>query len=265
MGALYIMVLGRAVYNAPLYNIPILIAAFVIISLINAGGCAINDYFDREADALSKPYRPIPAGNISPKGVLAYTAVTFVIGAALAFYINFLSFVIVLGEILFLITYPSILKRLSGLLANFLMGLALGFIAVFCELLLLGHISYLSLAFVPMAIAGGMQANALMDIITLEGDAKAGYTTVAVTYGVSAAVAVVVTVSVVGIFFNYIPYVLGIVGVAFATVVTIEALGRLYIVQSLIRNPTVANVRSLMWTAAFMAFGPIGLLAGAFL
>jgi 4-hydroxybenzoate polyprenyltransferase and related prenyltransferases len=260
------MVLGRAVYNAPLYNVPILIIAFVIISLINAGGCAINDYFDREADALSKPYRPIPAGNISPKGVLEYTVVTFVIGAALAFYINFLAFVIVFGEILFLVAYPSILKQLSGLLANFLMGLALGFIAIFCELLLLlGHISYLSLAFVPMAIAGGMQANAFTDIVTVEGDAKAGYTTVAVTRGVSAAVAVVVTVSVIGIFFNYIPYVLGIVGVAFATVVTIEALGRLYIVQSLIRKPTVANVRSLMWTAAFMAFGPIGLLAGAFL
>ena len=56
-----------------------------------------------------------------------------------------------------------------------------------------------------MAIAGGMQANAFMDIVTVEGDAKAGYTTVAVTRGVSAAVAVVVTVSVIGIFFNYIP------------------------------------------------------------
>jgi 4-hydroxybenzoate polyprenyltransferase len=116
-----------------------------------------------------------------------------------------------------------------------------------------------------MAIAGGMQANAFKDIVTLEGDAKAGYTTVVVTRGVNAAIAVVVTVSVVGIFFNYIPYVLGIVGVAFAAIVTIEAIGRLYIVQSLIRKPTVANARSLMWTAAFMVFGPIGLLAGAFL
>ena len=72
MGVLYIMVLGRTVYNAPLYNVPLLIVAFVIISLINAGGCAINDYFDREADVLSKPNRPIPAGNISPTGALEY-------------------------------------------------------------------------------------------------------------------------------------------------------------------------------------------------
>ncbi len=64
--------------------------------------------------------------------------------------------------------------------------------------------------------------------------------------GVSAAVAIVVTMSIVGIFLNYIPYILGITGVAFATVVTIKALGRPYIIQSLIRKPTVANVRSLM-------------------
>ena len=133
MGVLYVMVFGRAVYNAPLYNIPILIAAFAIIALTSAGGCAINDYFDREADAISKPHRPIPAGNISPAGALEYAAVTFGVGAALAIYINLLAFIIVVFEILFLVTYPSVLKRLSGLLANFLMGLASGLIAVFGE------------------------------------------------------------------------------------------------------------------------------------
>ncbi|MFZ0010673.1 MAG: UbiA family prenyltransferase [Halobacteriota archaeon] len=265
LGVLYMMVFGRVVYNAPLYSIPLLIAAFVIVTLINAGGCAINDYFDRHADAISKPERPIPAGNISAAGALEYTAVTFVIGAALALYINLLAFVIVLFEILFFVTYPSVLKRASGLWANFLMGLAAGFIAVFGEALLLGHISYLSLAFVPMILAGGMQANAFKDIVTMEGDKKNGYTTVAVKRGVRTAVAVVVAVSVVDIMFNYVPYVLGIVGIAFAIVVTISAFARLYVIQSLIRKPTIANVRSLMWTMGFFAFVPAALLAGAFL
>jgi geranylgeranylglycerol-phosphate geranylgeranyltransferase len=267
LGVLYLMVFGRAAYNAPLYDISLLIAAFVIISLINAGGCAINDYFDREADAISKPSRPIPAGNISPRHVLEYTAVAFVIGAALALYINFLAFVIVVFEILFLVTYPSVLKRLSGILANFLLGLAWGFIAVFGEALLLGHISYLSLAFVPMAVAAAVQGNTSKDIVTVEGDKKSGYTTVAAVRGVRAAVAVVVVVSVFQIIFYGIPYVLGIVGVAFVIVITIESLNRLYEVQSLIRKPTVTNVRSLMRSSAFFffVFMPLALLAGAFL
>lgn len=145
------------------------------------------------------------------------------------------------------------------------MGLALGFIAVFCELLTLGQISYLSLAFVPMAIAGGMQANAFMDIVSTEGGREGrvhhgrGHT------GCTRSDSRRCNYKCCWHLLHYIPYVLGIVGVAFATVVTIEALGRLYMVQSLIRKPTVANVRSLMWTAAFMAFGPIGLLTSAFL
>jgi geranylgeranylglycerol-phosphate geranylgeranyltransferase len=265
MGVLYMMVFGRAVYNAPLYNIPLLIAAFSIIALTSAGGCAINDYFDREADAISKPHRPIPAGNISPAGALECAAVTFVIGAALALYINFLAFVIVVFEILFLVTYPSVLKRLSGLLANFFMGVASGLIAVFGEALFLGHVSDLSLAFVPMAIAGGMQSNTFKDIVTVEGDVKARYTTVAATRGVRDAVAIVVAASLLGIIFGYIPYVLGIVGIAYAIVITVAAFGWLYVVQSLIRKPTVENVRSLMWAAAFMALVPVALLAGAFL
>jgi geranylgeranylglycerol-phosphate geranylgeranyltransferase len=265
MGVLYVMVFGRAVYNAPLYTIPTLVAVFVIISFINAGGCAINDYFDREADAISKPYRPIPAHRISPKGVLMYAAVTFFSGAALASYFNLLAFFIVLVEIILLVTYPSVFKRFSGLLANFLIGLASGFIAVFGEALLLGQISYLSLAFVPMAVAGGMQSNAFTDIVTQEGDAKAGYTTVAVKWGVRAAINIVIITSFFGVIFVYIPYILGIVGIAYAIVITISVFGWLYVVQSLIRKPTVANVKSMMWAAAFMALGPIALLAGAFL
>jgi hypothetical protein len=83
--------------------------------------------------------------------------------------------------------------------------------------------------------------------------------------GAKAAIAVVMAVSVLGIFLNYVRYVLGIVGIAFAIVVTVSAFARLYVVQSLIRKPTIANVRGLMWTVSFFAFVSIALLAGALL
>jgi hypothetical protein len=72
LGVLYLMVFGRVVYNAPLYSIPLLIAAFFIVAPINAGSCAINDYFDRHADAISKPERPIPAGSHLGSCLLQY-------------------------------------------------------------------------------------------------------------------------------------------------------------------------------------------------
>jgi len=267
MGVLFVMVFGRAVYNAPLYNVPLLIAAFVIISLLNAGGCAINDYFDREADAISKPNRPIPAGTISPAGALEYTAVTFVIAAALALYTNLLAFAIVVFVIILLVLYSPVFKRASGFLSNALIAFAVSLTAVFGEALVLGQISYLSLSFVPVLLAGSIGYNALHDITTVEGDIKAGYTTLAATRGTHAAIIAATFILILPVIFEYIPFILRIVGVAYAIVVTVSFVPIVIIVQSLLRRPGLANVskQDKMLSEVIWIFLPISLLAGAFL
>jgi geranylgeranylglycerol-phosphate geranylgeranyltransferase len=268
MGVLFVMVFGRAVYNAPLYNIPLLIAAFVIISLLNAGGCAINDYFDREADAISKPNRPIPAGTISPAGALEYTAVTFVISAALALYVNLLAFAIVVFVIILLVLYSPVFKRASGFSSNALIAFCLCMgTAVLGEALLLGQISYLSLSFVPVLLAGSIGYNALHDITTVEGDIKAGYTTLAATRGTHAAIIAATFILILPVIFEYIPFILRIVGVAYAIVVTVSFVPIVIIVQSLLRRPGLANVskQDKMLSEVIWIFLPLSLLAGAFL
>lgn len=42
------------------------------LSALYCGGMALNDYFDRHVDAREQPFRPIPAGRISPGTVLAW-------------------------------------------------------------------------------------------------------------------------------------------------------------------------------------------------
>jgi geranylgeranylglycerol-phosphate geranylgeranyltransferase len=266
MGVLFTMVFGRAVYDAPLYSIPILITAFVIISLMNAGGCAINDYFDGAADAISKPYRPIPAGNISPRGVLEYTAVTFVLAAALAAYINLLAFAIVVFTIIWLILYSAIFKRAAGFFSNACISFAVSLTAVFGEALLVRQISYLSLSFVPMVVAGGMAYNTLKDIQTAEGDAKVGYTTLAVTRGTHAALGAFALIMILSSVFFYIPFILGIVGIAFAIVVTIRFALSVIVIQTMLRKPDpLANTKKVeAEQGVIFALVPIALLAGAF-
>jgi geranylgeranylglycerol-phosphate geranylgeranyltransferase len=263
----YMMVFGRAAYNAPLYNIPVLIAAFVIISLLNAGGCAINDYFDREADAINKPNRPIPAGNISPRGALQYTAVTFAIGAALALYLNLLAFAIFVFWIILLVLYPPVFKRAAGFLSNVVIAFTESLIAVFGEALLLGHISYLSLSFVPELLAGSVGYNVLLDITTIKGDIKAGYTTLAATRGTHAAKAAGALILILPLIFAYIPFILGVVGIAYAIVVTITFVPMFIIIQSLLSRPGLANVSKTeqIMRRAVWVFLPISLLVGAFL
>ncbi len=262
------MVFGRAAYNAPLYDIPLLIAAFVIISLVSAGGCAINDYFDHEADAINKPNRPIPAGNISPRGALQYTAVTFVIGAALALYLNLLAFAIFVFWVILLILYVPVFKRAAGFLSNVVIAFTASLIPIFGEALLLGHISYLSLSFAPTLLAGSVGYNALLDATTVKGDIKAGYTTLAATRGTHAAISTGALIMLVSpALFAYIPFILGIVGIAYAIVTTFYFALAVITIQPLFSrpDPAIASKTEKLLRRVVWVFLPISLLVGAFL
>ena len=50
-------------------------------ALVTAAGNVINDWFDRDIDAINKPRRPIPSGGVSPRAALA---LYFVLLAAIA-------------------------------------------------------------------------------------------------------------------------------------------------------------------------------------
>ena len=71
---------------------------FFSMAFITSAGFAINDYFDRESDAVIKPKRPIPSGALSLKQVVAISGVLFAVGLIMAFYINWLSFTIIAAD-----------------------------------------------------------------------------------------------------------------------------------------------------------------------
>lgn len=57
---------------------------FLIVLFITGAGNVINDYYDREIDAINQPDRPIPAGLISPSHALIYAVLLFFAGNAIA-------------------------------------------------------------------------------------------------------------------------------------------------------------------------------------
>jgi chlorophyll synthase len=62
----------------------------VIAAMILAGPCSegfaqtINDWYDRDIDAINEPYRPIPAGKITPAQVWEQLLALFLVGIAIA-------------------------------------------------------------------------------------------------------------------------------------------------------------------------------------
>src|SRR3989337_4051308 len=91
-----------------------ILLVFFSMAFITYAGFAINDYFDRESDAIIKPKRPIPSGALSLKQVVAISAFLFAVGLIFAFLINWLSFVILVIDSVLLVIYSAFINRKSG-------------------------------------------------------------------------------------------------------------------------------------------------------
>lgn len=65
-------------------------AVLAVVSMLAArcGGLTIDDYFDREADAVESTERPIPAGLVSPSEALGLGIVLLAVGLATAALVN---------------------------------------------------------------------------------------------------------------------------------------------------------------------------------
>jgi geranylgeranylglycerol-phosphate geranylgeranyltransferase len=149
---------------------------FFSMAFIASAGFAINDYFDRESDAIIKPKRPIPSGAFSGKQVIAITIMLFLLGLTLSALINWLSFAIIAADSLLLIIYSFVVKRKSGFAANLLMGILTGTAFIYGQATIANTVNWISLSLYPIAF-GTIGGNVLRDVLSVEGDSKVGYPT----------------------------------------------------------------------------------------
>jgi geranylgeranylglycerol-phosphate geranylgeranyltransferase len=150
---------------------------FFSMAFITSAGFSINDYFDKESDAIIKPKRPIPSGALSLKQVITISAFLFTLGLLLGSLINALSFVILLIDSLLLLVYSALVKRKSGFAANILVGILTGTAFLYGESTISSNtLTLTSLSLYPIAF-GTIGGNVLRDILSLEGDSKVGYPT----------------------------------------------------------------------------------------
>jgi geranylgeranylglycerol-phosphate geranylgeranyltransferase len=149
---------------------------FFSMAFIASAGFAINDYFDRESDAVIKPKRPIPSGALSLTQVVAVSSILFALGLVMAFFINLLSFAIISVDSFLLLLYSYLVKRKSGFAANLLMGVLTGTAFIYGQATISDTINLVSLSLYPIAF-GTIGGNVLRDILSLEGDSKVGYPT----------------------------------------------------------------------------------------
>lgn len=157
-------------------SIQTVLLIFFSMAFITSAGFAINDYFDRESDAIIKPKRPIPSGQLSLKQVVAISAALFTVGLIMAAFINWLSFAIIAADSVLLLVYSTLVKRKSGFVANILVGILTGTAFMYGQATISNTINLISLSLYPIAF-GTIGGNVLRDILSVDGDSKVGYPT----------------------------------------------------------------------------------------
>lgn len=114
VGATILAVVGAYV-AAEFARLLELAVAALATGLATAAGNAINDYFDREIDAINRPDRPIPAGRVRPRDALILA--TLALGVAFVATIALLpieAIAIAVVVLVLLVTYTRVFKGTPG-------------------------------------------------------------------------------------------------------------------------------------------------------
>jgi len=258
LSALTMFTLERGIPDYYLLGLVILSAI-----CISSGGFAYNDYIDEESDAIVKKDRPIPSRTLEPWHALVAAAVLFLIGLTASFSINWLCFGIALMDVLLLVAYSKFIKRSAGFFGSFLMGFLIGTSFVYGEAALFGTITFtsFSLSFMSMGSIGG---NILRDVLSLEGDQKAGYATLAVKRGPAFATKIGAVFFLLNVIASPIPYFVNAVGYTYLIPILIWDVILVISGFSLLKNQDInVVIKHERLVTRTMILIPIALILGA--
>ena len=165
------------------------IPASFALAVLNGASNALNQVTDVRADKISKPYRPIPRGDVSLKEAKIISLIMYIIAVAMATSVNVMFCVFVLMITVFTITY-SLPPRLKNVLFlnQLWVGIPRGLLGILASWSVFGN------ALQPLPLTIGLIAMCFLiggsvtkDITDKEADKETGTRTLVNTYGVKQA------------------------------------------------------------------------------
>src|SRR2546428_9886367 len=133
---------------------PLALAA-AAAAAFTAGGNALNDIVDREADRINHPDRPLASDRLTLGAAQIFAVSAFAFAALLALFINGLALAIVALNVLLMVTYEAWLKA-RGVAGNVVIAYLVG------SLFLFAGVSVFGSAFDPLIRTGILAALAFL-------------------------------------------------------------------------------------------------------
>lgn len=163
-----------------------IIPASFALAILNGASNALNQVTDIEADKISKPYRPLTRGIISPGEAKTLSLIMYLFAFSLSIFVNIMFSAFVLLIIIFTVTY-SLPPRMKDFLfiSQFWVALPRGLLGVLASWSVFGNsLQPLPIAIGFIAMFFLMGGSITKDITDSEADKKTGTHTLINTFGV---------------------------------------------------------------------------------
>jgi chlorophyll synthase len=153
----------------------------------------INDYYDREIDAINEPYRPIPSGAIPLNQVIAQIWILFLGGIGVAAILDvtaghtdFIMTKLALGGSLVAYIYsaPPLKLKQNGWLGNYALGASYIALPWWAGHALYGTLNWTVVAVTLFYSLAGLGIAVVNDFKSVEGDRELGLKSLPVMFGV---------------------------------------------------------------------------------
>ncbi|RLF22006.1 MAG: hypothetical protein DRN15_10155 [Thermoprotei archaeon] len=236
---------------------------FVTGFTITASSMIVNDYIDREIDAINDPTRPIPSGAISPGQALHAAILLGLIGVIASALTSLPCLIIAIAAWTLAVIYNAWGKR-TGLPGNLMVSTCVSVPFIYGGALV-ERLDLFLLLFIAMAFLANTGREITKGIVDVAGDLTKGIKTLAIVKGESYAARIASIFYISAVALSPLPVLLGVVSLWYVPLVLITDIGLIKASLDIVEKPTrdVARrvkKRVLLW----MLIGLIAFAAGTF-
>lgn len=243
---------------------------FVTAFTLTGASMVINDYYDRNIDAVNEPNRPIPKGIISPKQALFYAFFLTAVGFIAAFFTNESFFdklpTLTIAILSWIISAVYATKgKQTGLLGNFLVSICVSIPLIYGSFVVGKGFEMAIMPFAFMAFFSNTGREVVKGIVDVEGDKSQNIRTIAVTYGEKTAAIVASIFFIMAVVLNLLPLLLNLVSPWFLPFVAVTDIGLITSSVLLIRDYSRKNAKKVKnLVLVWLLFGLLAFIAGTF-
>jgi len=230
--------------------------------LLLAASMVLNDYSDRDVDAINEPERPIPSGNVKPTQAMSFAVVLSALGFLSASQTGVWTLIVAGFSMVVAVAYNFKFKK-TGLPGNALVSANVALPFIYGGLVV-GRPTWPLLIFATLAFIASMGREVVKGIVDVTGDAAKGIQSVAVKKGNTYAAKQGAALFLMAVALSAVPIALGVVSNYYIPLVVISDIGFALTSYSIVTNPSARNAkRNKKYALLWMLFGLLAFVCGA--